>query len=561
MANQISEQGKTVALELNGYTIQALAGQPLSTLADQEQAKHDSPIVGAKYNQEVVDLYTKVAEPGSLEFLDLRTEAGLRIYRQSLIFLLTRAVYEMFPKRKVIVGHSLGNSYFCQFKDITTVSPFDLMNLETKMRKLVEANDPIVPQRISVENAVRILAAFGHDEKASLLESLQWEDVVIHSSGSFSNYSYSSLTPGTGILDTFKLEPFNNGFLLRYPAVEDPSVVAPFTGLHKLEYIFRESEEWARILGVSNLAGLISILAKDPGDSNNLINVAEALHEKKIASIADQVYSRRDHIKLILIAGPSSSGKTTFTQRLAIQLRVLGLQSIPISVDNYFVDRDLTPKDERGEYDYESLKAIDLPLFNQQLKMLIERQEIECPVFSFQRGMREEQGKKILAHKNSIIIIEGIHGLNEELTASIARENKYKIYISALTQNSIDYHNRISTTDTRLIRRMVRDNRYRGVDAKQTLSRWPSVRRGEERNIFPYQEDADMMFNSALFYEFCILKKYAQPLLESIQKEDNEFSDAQRLLNLLDHFPEISDSHVPYNSILREFIGNSCFLH
>jgi len=353
------------------------------------------------------------------------------------------------------------------------------------------------------------------------------------------------------------LQPYAKGFLLRFPGAENPGVVAPYPQLPKLGQIFRESEEWAEILGIRNLAGLTRVLAKNKGEANTLIHVAEALQEKKIAQIADEIFHHRERLRLILIAGPSSSGKTTFAQRLATQLRVLGLRPVSVSMDDYFVDREYTPKDEKGDYDFEALEAVDIKLFNDNLRQMIENHEVECPNFNFQLGCRQWLGRKLQVEAGHPIIVEGIHALNEKLTSTISRENKYKIYISALTQIAIDNNNRIPTTDSRLIRRIVRDHQYRSQSALNTLKRWPSVRSGEERNIFPYQEDADIMFNSALIYELGVLKKYAYPLLSEVVQKEPEFSDAQRLIKLLFHFPEIEDSIVPLNSILREFIGGS----
>lgn len=547
-----------VSIKIQGNIITLPQGSLLFDLINNLE-NDDLIIVGAKYNKKIVDLYTEVNEDGEIEFIDLASENGLRIYRQSIVFLLTKAAYELFPDYDIIVEHSLGKSYYCEIAGIDKVSHTELIALQAKMLELAKKDEPIIPQVISRENAIRILSAIGREKTVSLLEKMTWDKVKVHTSGSYSDYSYSVLTPSTKSLKTFKLEPYAKGFLLRFPSQDNPLIVAPYPNLPKLGQIFRESEEWAGILGISDLSGYIDAVNTSKKESNNIIHVAEALHEKKIAQIADEIYAKRDELRLILIAGPSSSGKTTFAQRLATQLRVLGLKPQSISMDDYFVDRELTPKDEKGEYDFEALEAIDLKLFNKHLQMLINCEEVECPVFNFHRGMREDQGRTVKLEINNPIIIEGIHGLNEQLTASIKRENKYKIYISALTQISIDNHNRIPTTDTRLIRRIVRDNQFRSQNALSTLQRWPSVRNGEERNIFPYQEEADVMFNSALIYEISVLKKSAYPLLSEVSSNKEQFSDARRLLCLLSHFPDVSDEIVPLNSILREFIGGSSY--
>lgn len=545
---QLHVAGKQFEVESGSIILHLLADVALD---------NQTAVVGARYNNSLVDLYTEINEAGNLDFVDLTSEDGLRIYRQSLVFLLSRAFYELFPQYKVLVKHSLSKNFYCEIEGLDTISPLDLNALEAKMREMIQRDEPIIPQVLSSQRALKILEAIGHDEKVALLKSIPQNEIKLYTSGSYSSYSYSVLAPSTGTLGVFQLQPYAKGFLLRFPGAEDSQKVAPYPQLPKLGQVFRESAEWAEILGTGNLAGLTRMLAKGTSEANNLIHIAEALHEKKIAQIADEIYHQRERISLILIAGPSSSGKTTFAQRLAIQLRVLGLRPISVSMDDYFVDRDHTPKDAKGDFDFEAIEAVDLQLFNEDLRQLVDCQEVECPIFNFQKGSREWPGRKIQVEHGHPIIIEGIHALNERLTSSINRDNKYKIYISALTQIAIDHSNRIPTTDTRLIRRMVRDHQYRSQSALATLQRWTSVRAGEEKNIFPYQEDADVMFNSALIYELGVLKKYAYPLLKEVGSQEKEFSDAQRLLELLFHFPEIGDSIVPLNSILREFIGGS----
>lgn len=554
---QEDKQIESLVLEINQEKMQVPVGTPLLSIMAKMEKKFPFPVLGAKYNGQLVDLYTEVTAPGRIELIDITSEEGMRIYRQSLVFLLARAVNELYPIRVLKVEHSLGKSYYCEFKGMDYISPLDLIALEGKMRELVEAEEPIIPQYLSREIALSMLRAQGHEEKAALLENFNWPKIRIYTSGSYSNYSYRVLAPDTGKLRVFKLEAYAQGFLLRFPNSTNPEQVAAYPNLPKLAQIFHESEEWLSILGTNNLADLYAGWHSDQQKRDELIHISEALQEKKIARIADEIYSQHERFRIVLIAGPSSSGKTTFAQRLAIQLRVLGLKPISISLDDYFVDRDNTPIDERGDFDFEALEAIDLELFNQQLQELIAGQEVEIPSFNFESGLREWNGKKLQLKAGQPMIIEGIHGLNEKLTPSVPREKKYKIYISALTQISIDDHNRIQTTDTRLIRRIVRDNQFRGQCALNTLRRWPSVRRGEEKNIFPYQEEADIMFNSALLYELCILKKYAVPLLSQVSSQEKEYTDACRLLDLLKYFPEYSAKNVPLNSILREFIGGS----
>lgn len=551
---------KVINLKIMNQKVEVEPHTSLLDLAAKWEKKGQGPFLAAKYNGELVDLYREITKGGRVEFIGPQAPEWIRIYRQSLVFLLAQAVNDLFPQRKLKVQHSLGKSYYCEFKGMDYISPLDLMALEAKMREFVEAEEPIIPQDLSRETALKILSTQGHLEKVTLLENLNWSPIRIYTSGSYSNYSYRLLAPDTGKLKIFKLETYAKGFLLRFPVPTNLAEVAPNPNLPKLGQVFRESEEWVRILGVENLAGLYKRCKGKKAKYNQLIHIAEALHEKKIARIADEIYSRHDELRLVLVAGPSSSGKTTFAQRLAIQLRVLGLRPISVSLDDYFVNREETPIDEWGETDFEALEAIDLKLFNEHLQSLISGQVIEIPVFNFKTGQREWRGRKIQLQAGQPLIIEGIHGLNEGLTSSVERKNKYKIYISALTQIAIDDHNRVQTTDTRLIRRIVRDYRFRGQSALGTLKLWPSVRRGEEKNIFPFQEEADIMFNSALLYELCVLKKYAQKLLSEVSKEEKEYSDAQRLLSLLAYFPEITAENVPLNSILREFIGGSSLL-
>jgi uridine kinase len=365
------------------------------------------------------------------------------------------------------------------------------------------------------------------------------------------------MTPRTGYLKCFGLKFYLPGFILRYPQKESPTTLPTFVEQRKLANVYYEFEHWGKVLEIEDVASLNTQI--NSGRTGELIRIAEALHEKKLAQLADEITKDRGRVRVILIAGPSSSGKTTFAQRLCIQLRVNGLRPIAIGTDDYFVDREHTPVDEKGEPDFEALEALDLELFNQHLIRLIQGEEVEIPIFNFQTGTREPKGEIISAKDDQPIIIEGIHGLNERLTSEIPKDRKFKIYISALTQLNVDNHNRIPTTDNRLLRRIVRDNQFRSHDAKATIRQWPSVRRGEERNIFPFQEDADAMFNSALAYELAILKRYAEPLLRAISKDDPEFPEAKRLLKFLSYILPMEDSDVPLNSILREFIGASCF--
>ncbi|PKM88501.1 MAG: AAA family ATPase [Firmicutes bacterium HGW-Firmicutes-12] len=557
MSKDAIKQQEKLLLQIEGKNLDVYAGSSFDEVFTRFEKGSSRCVVGAKYNNKIVGMYEKMWEAGEVEFLDLHSEDGMRIYRQSLVFILAWASNDLYPFYKLKVKHSLGKSYYCEFLDKDSIASLEVKALEARMREIVAAKEIIRPETLEIMKAKEYLEKYNREDTVDLLDSLQWENVTIYNTEKYASFSNTILVPHTGLLDTFLLEPYAKGFLLRFPDEDNPTELAPKYKLPKLAQVWQESEEWASILGVRNLSGLINLFKKSTSEANTLIHVGEALQEKKIASIADEIYSLRDRVELILIAGPSSSGKTTFAERLSIQLRVLGLRPIAISTDDYFLDREHTPRDEYGEYDFEALEAVDLPLFNMHLQEIIKGELVHCPVFNFQRGEREETGKKVYAEEGHPIIVEGIHALNEKLTESIKRENKYKIYISALTQIAIDDHNRLLTTDTRLIRRIVRDNQFRSQNALSTLKRWASVRRGEEKNIFPFQEDADMMFNSALIYELSILKKYAYPLLQVISPEEKEFYVAKRLLDLLEYVPEITDKHVPLNSILREFIGGS----
>lgn len=557
MESGIQRISDGIDISINNVSIKVPEGQNLISIIAAFKNEYKGPLVAARYNNAVVDLYSEINEPGQVELLDMTTEEGMRIYRQSVVYLMSWAAYEIFPYYKICVKHSLNKNYYCEIEGQEKPSPLELAALEAKMRELIAADEPIVAQVLRKKTALKILSALGHLETVSLLENMNSDDIRIYQSASYSDYFYSVLVPSTGCLGVFSIQQYARGFLLRFPDPADPTKVAPYPNLPKLGQIFRESGEWARILDVHNLAGLYRHMAENHGDPTSLIHVAEALQEKRIAGIADEIYAQRDKVRIILIAGPSSSGKTTFAQRLAIQLKVLGLSPTTISTDDYFVNREHTPRDEKGDYDFEALEAVDIPLFNLHLTRLIKCEEVECPIFNFHNGAREETGRMLRVLEGHPIIIEGIHSLNEKLTQAIPRENKYKIYISALTQTSVDNHNRIPTTDARLIRRIVRDSQYRSQNALSTLKRWQSVRKGEEKNIFPFQEDADMMFNSALVYELGVFRKYALPLLKAVKQSEREYADAKRLSYLLEHFPDIPDKNVPLNSILREFIGGS----
>lgn len=532
-------------------------GTTLLALATEAQKDYATTIVAAKVNNKLKDLNYVLEEDATVEFLDLSTDDGFRIYQRSLVFLLIKAVGELFPQAKVTVEHSISKGLYCELKNMETLTEKEVELIEDHMRKLVEQDITFHKETVPLTEAIKMFEKEGQMDKVRLLKFRKKPTITIYSCGWLRDYFYGYMVPSTGFLKSFELKYYMPGFILRFPDVFTPGEIPPYVEQPKLFNIFREAEKWTDILEVKDVGSLNEHISA--GHAGDLIRVSEAFHEKKIAQIADLITKERDQIRVILIAGPSSSGKTTFAQRLLVQLRVNGLKPITISLDDYFVPRDETPLDENGEPDYEALEAIELDLFNEHLTKLIQGVEVEIPYFNFKTGFREYRGRKFKISPDQPIIIEGIHGLNERLTPAIPRGKKFKIYISALTQLNIDDHNRIPTTDARKIRRIVRDSQFRNHDALSTIRLWPKVRRGEEKNIFPFQEDADIMFNSHLVYELALLKNYAEPLLKTIDESQPEYSEARRLLKFLSFFLPIDDSEIPNNSIIREFIGGSCF--
>lgn len=513
--------------------------------------------VAAKVGNTLRELFVKLDKDERIEPIDLTQEDGIRIYGRSLAFVMVRAARELYPGCRVTIEHSLSKGVFGELYIGRPVTDHDIKAIEERMRTIIHADEPIHKITLPREEAIRLFEEDGQMDKVELLRFRKNEQVRVYQCGDFYDYYYGYMVPRTGYLRQFELRFYLPGFILRFPQKESPTQIPEFVEQRKLARVFYEFEQWGKLLEIEAVASLNQHIAT--GKSGDVIRVVEALHEKKLAQLADEITKDRGRVRVILIAGPSSSGKTTCAQRLSIQLRVNGIRPVAISIDDYFIDRDKTPRDEKGEYDFESLHALDLELFNEQLIQLIQGEEIEIPIYNFQKGAREERGHRLKVNEDQPIIIEGIHGLNDELTALIPKERKFKIYTSALTQLNVDDHNRIPTTDNRLLRRIVRDSQFRGHDARTTIRLWPSVRRGEERNIFPFQEEADAMFNSALVYELAILKRYAEPLLLMVGPEDQEYPEAKRLLKFLSYILPMDDREVPLNSILREFIGLSCF--
>ncbi|NMB25828.1 MAG: nucleoside kinase [Firmicutes bacterium] len=514
-------------------------------------------IVAAYVDNELKELTYSVTEDCSIVFFGLEAKDGHRIYQRSATFLLIRAAREILPGCRVTIEHSLSNGLYGEIHHTRALMEQDLRDIEGRMKEIVERDEPFEKMVMEKEAARALFLEDNQLDKVNLLKYRESDFVNIYRSGWFHDYFYGYMTPSAGYLQQIKLRYYLPGFILQIPDSNNPDVIPTYREQPKLASVHREAERWGDILQVGTVSALNDMIVA--GHGGDLVRIAEALHEKKIAQIADSIFQRRDTLRVVLIAGPSSSGKTTFAQRLSIHMRVNGLHPVAIHLDDYFLDRDKTPRNEQGEYDFESIEAIDLDLFNTHLSQLIQGQEVEMPTFDFTSGSRQYTGKRLQVAEDQPIIIEGIHGLNHRLTESIPSGNKFKIYISALTQLNIDDHNRIPTTDVRLIRRMVRDHQFRSNPPENTLRRWAAVRQGERVNIFPFQEEADVMFNSALAYELAVLKGHAEPLLKTVNRWDPGYAEAKRLLKFLSYFLPLEEEDVPATSILREFIGGSCF--
>ncbi len=534
-------------------------GTTFLSIAKDFREHYDCAIVLVIVDQKLQELHKRLRNDCMLKFLTLRDNIGHKAYRRSACFLLIKAFYDVLghdERKKIKVEFSLGKGYYCSVRGEVCLNEKILGKIKKRMQELVEMDIPILKASCHKDEAIEKFHRYGMSDKEKLFRYRRGSEVNLYSINNFEDYFYGYMVPSTGYLPYFDLYLYDKGLILQLPSRQEPTAVPPFHPSAQLFATMKESGQWGESLGIDTVGALNDVICK--GEIKDMILVQEALQESKIASIAADII-RQGNKKFVMVAGPSSSGKTTFSHRLSIQLRAQGMQPHPIAVDDYFVDREQTPKDEYGNYIFECLEAIDREKFNEDMTALLKGEEVELPFFNFKTGKREYNGNVKTLGKDDILIIEGIHGLNDALSYSLPRESKYKIYISALTQLNVDEHNRIPTTDGRLIRRMVRDYRTRGASAKRTLSMWESVRRGEEENIFPFQEEADAMFNSALVYELAVLKQFIEPLLFGIPKEDPEFLEAKRLLKFMEYFLGISSEDVPHNSILREFVGGSCF--
>jgi len=534
-------------------------GTSLAQIARELKINLASPILGALVNNKVKELTYQVFKPKQIEFVDFSYNSGYQMYLRSLSFLLFHAVKQLYPNATLNIEHSISGGKYCEIENLNFLLTAEIITeISQKMEEIVNANIPFKREELLTSDARKLFEINGLHDKSMLFKSRNLLYTSVYRLEDSINYYYGFLVPSTGYLKVFNLELYHQGILLQPPSRHNPKQTAHINAQDKLFSVFQEHKKWISILGVPRVGELN--LAVEQKQTTNLIQVSEALHEKKVASIADEIH-RKENVKMVLISGPSSSGKTTFCKRLSVQLEVLGYKPVQISIDNYFVEREDTPKDEHGEYDFECLKAIDLSLFNTHLLKLLNGEEVEIPTFDFAQGKKIFNGNVLKMDPKSILILEGIHGLNPQLTAMIDNTFKYKVFVSALTQIAIDSQNPIPTTDNRLIRRMVRDYRYRGYSALDTMKRWPSVRKGEEKWIFPYQEQADVMFNSALLCELSVLKQYAEPLLRDVSETEREYAEAVRMLKFLSYFKAISEKEIPPTSILREFFGGSSFIY
>jgi uridine kinase len=515
------------------------------------------PLAAVLVNNELQSLDVQILTDCTVQPITIDSPQGATTYRRSLCFLLAIAAKQLFPERRLMAGMAIGTGFFHYFDDDHVVSPEEIAILEASMRSLVERDIAICIEWRAWEAAVEYFKASDQPGTLLLLEHLNDGIIPLNECSGFRDLHVAPLVPSTGVLRCFSLRPYHEGFLLRYPHKEAPDTLTTFVDDPVLYAIAKETRERSRVLGVASVGALNRVNASK--GIKDYIQVAEALQNKKIAAIADEIAAKAGTVKMVLIAGPSSSGKTTTSKKLAIQLKVIGFEPVIISLDDYFVDRERTPRDENGDYDFECLEALDIDYLNEQLVALFGAEEIELPSFDFKTGARRSSGKKLRLGERGMLVMEGIHGLNDKLTARVPRDQKFKIYVSALTQINLDDHNRVSTTDNRLLRRMVRDYNFRGHSARATLKMWPSVQAGTDKHIFPFQNSADTAFNSALDYELGVLKVYAEPLLRTVKPTCVEYSEARRLQSFLDNFAPIPSTSVPGDSLLREFIGDSEF--
>ena len=530
-------------------------GKRISELFEEEIKNSEHAVISAVFNNEYVNLDYKINEDGVVKLLDISTKEGMRIYRRTLIYILSKSLKNMNLEYRITVNHQLYNATFCEVDNVAITEKF-VRDVSEEMRRIIKKNLPIEKVVMTREEASNFYKRNKTSRGLLQYDLEENKEIKMYFCEDYFNYCYGELANRTGITKIFEIMKYKDGILMRYPDTNKPEQMAKLIQYRKIEWALDEYDDIHKILNVNTVYKLNTAIEQDR--IKDVIMLDEALHEKKIAKIADKIAKNRK-IKMILIAGPSSSGKTTFAQRLGIQLRLNRIKPVTISVDNYFVERKDTPRDENGNYDFECIEAIDLELFNEHLNKLLHGKEIEMPEFDFYEGKKKYKGKKLRLHKDEVLVIEGIHCLNDKLTSRIPKSQKYKIYISALTVLNMDRYTRISSGDTRLIRRIVRDHQFRGYSAKHTLKNWKMVTRGETKNIFPFQEDANTIFNTSLIYELGVLKGLAIPMLKEVKKEDEEYAEAERLINVLKYIKTIPTEDVPSNSLLKEFVGGGNF--
>ncbi len=527
----------------------------ISELFEDEIKESEYTVIAAKFNNEYQNLNYELKEDGTVELIDISQTEGMKIYKRTLVYIMGKAFQECYPNADITVNYQLNDAMFCNIDNMEVTKDI-IKTIQNKMKQIVESDLEIKKVTMNRKEAEEF-----YEKENTLRGKLQLDltnnkSIDMYFCEDYYNYCYGTIANRTGCTKVFKMDKYNDGFLIRYPSIKNPNKIPEYEETKKLSWALNEYNDIHKILNINTVYKLNKAIKENR--IQDIIMLEEALHEKKIAQIADNIVKNKD-VKMILIAGPSSSGKTTFAKRLGIQLRLNGLKPVTISVDNYFVERQDNPRDENGEYDFECLEAIDLELFNDHLIKLLNGQEIDVPEFDFVVGTKRYNGKKMSLAKDEILVIEGIHCLNDKLTSKIAKNQKYKIYISALTVLKMDYYNRIATTDTRLIRRIARDYQFRGYSAKHTIGTWHKVNKGETENIFPFQEDADSIFNTSLIYELAALKDVVMPLLKEIDNTNPEYAEAQRLINMLKYFESVPKNKIPTNSLLREFLGGSAF--
>ena len=558
----MTEQNVRIICRNLGQTLEVPVGCTLEEVYQQTGLTMDFGPVSAIVNNKVEGMHYRIYKQKTIEFLDLRSSSGIRAYTRTLFFVLCKAAHDIWPQCRVMIDIPISNGYYVDIErkdeqgNRVEITPDDIAELRERMTALIAANLPIHRFEATTEEAIEMFRKAGSMSKVKLLEYSGRLYTTYYDLDGYQDYYYGNLLTTTGKLHLFGLEYYYNGILLRIPSRENPEKLGAFIRQDKMFEIFKEHHRWQDILGMRTVGDLNKAISD--GHANSLIQLSEALQEKKIAQIADEIASRK-HVKMVLIAGPSSSGKTTTCKRLSIQLAVNGIHPIGISLDDYFLDRDQTPRDETGDYDFEHLHALNIPLLNEQMNALFSGEEIELPRYNFQLGKSEKSGKRLQLKGNEVLILEGIHALNPELTAQIPNEQIFRVYASALTTILLDNHNYIPTTDNRLLRRIIRDHKYRGVNALGSIRRWASVRKGENRWIFPFQENADAIFNSAMLFELAVIKQQAEPLLEQVPENCDEYAEAYRLLKFLRYIKPIPEDQIPPTSLLREFLGGSSF--